>query len=47
MREEIAFCGFCESLNFSLCSKLDLTTHLNLKEDKTAVEIENPKTQEF
>ena len=47
MRQELAFCGFCESLNFSLCSKDDLTTLINLKEDKKAVEIENPKTQEF
>lgn len=47
MRQEIAFCGFSESLNFSLCSKNDISTNLNVKDISNAIEIANPKTIEF
>ncbi len=43
----MAFTGFSESLNFSLCSRDDVTTFLKKKKDEKAVEIGNPKSQEF
>lgn len=39
--------GFCEALNFSLCSKDDITTNLKIEEEKRAVEISNPKSLDF
>ena len=44
LRRELAYAGFSESLNFSLCSKEDLTTNLKLEKYDNAVVIENPKT---
>lgn len=47
IRQELAFSGFCEALNFSLCSSEDITSNLKLEKDDRAVEISNPKSQDF
>ena len=47
MRAELAFSGFTECLNFSLCSKEDLGARLLQDEDQNAVVIGNPKTKDF
>lgn len=47
MRQELAFCGFSECLNFSLCSYDDITKNLKKESDNRAIEIANPKTLDF
>ena len=47
MRAELACCGYTEVLNFSLCSKDELGKKMLLAEDKNAIVIANPKTQDF
>lgn len=47
MRQELAFAGFTECLNFSLCAKDDLGKRLLRGDDERAVVISNPKTQDF
>lgn len=47
MRAELAFSGYAECLNFSLCSKEDLGAKLLQEEDQNAVVIGNPKTKDF
>lgn len=47
MRQELAFAGFNECLNFSLCAKDDLGKRLLKDDDERAIVISNPKTQDF
>ena len=47
MRQELAFAGFAECLNFSLCARDDIGKKLLKEVDARAVEISNPKTQDF
>lgn len=47
MRLELAAAGYKECLNFSLCSRDEISTMLNRPMDKNAVHIANPKTQDF
>ncbi|XP_046398376.1 phenylalanine--tRNA ligase beta subunit [Ischnura elegans] len=48
LREEVAFAGFTEALTFSLCSRDDVSTKLDVRlESVPAVHISNPKTMEF
>lgn len=47
MRQELAFAGFAECLNFSLCARDDLGKRLLQPDDERAVVISNPKTQDF
>lgn len=47
MRQELAFAGFTEALNFSLCSTDDITVNLRKKDDPRAIQISNPKTLDF
>lgn len=47
MRQEMAFAGFTECLNFSLCAKDDLGKRLLREDDERAVVISNPKSQDF
>lgn len=47
MRQELAFCGFTECLNFSLCSYDDITKNIKVKQVKNAIEIANPKSLDF
>lgn len=43
----MAFAGFCEALNFSLCSWDDITSNIRIEKEERAVEISNPKTLDF
>jgi phenylalanyl-tRNA synthetase beta chain len=48
LRDQISQAGFTEALTFTLCSRDDISTKLNLKlEAIPAVHISNPKTVEF
>lgn len=47
LRGEVSAMGYLETLNFSLCSKGDLSERLNRESIQDAVVIENPKTIEF
>lgn len=47
VRHELAAAGYCECLNFALCSVEDLTTKMLKKSDEKMVEIANPKTIDF
>eukprot|EP01086_Lenisia_limosa_P018083 TRINITY_DN966_c0_g1_i2.p1 TRINITY_DN966_c0_g1~~TRINITY_DN966_c0_g1_i2.p1 ORF type:complete len:595 (-),score=199.60 TRINITY_DN966_c0_g1_i2:32-1816(-) len=47
LRPEVAMAGYSEVLNFSLLSRADLGSLLNSPEDKNAVHLGNPKTEEF
>jgi len=47
LRRELALAGYTEVLTFSLCSTAENYAMLNFPDDRAAVTIANPKTQEF
>ena len=47
LRQEMAQAQFNEVLNFALCSRADVTTHINNKDESRLIRIANAKTKEF
>jgi len=48
VRLEFAMAGYTEALVFALCSHAEAFAHMRIEDDgKTAVTLENPKTQDF
>lgn len=47
LRLELANAGYCEMLNFSLCSRNEAFSNLNRKDDDVAVHLANPQATEF
>jgi phenylalanyl-tRNA synthetase beta subunit len=47
IREEMAFIGYKEGLNFALVAKEDLTSNILVEKDDDMVKILNNKVEEF
>lgn len=47
LRQELAFAGYKECLNFALCSKEEISSRICRPSDPLAITIGNPKTLDF